>query len=66
MTICLSARRLIPFVSVNYEKKAPLFAKIDDIEEMVRKHYGTIWTDKDKYVQEVLEFEKTQWTKPGT
>ena len=58
VTICLSARRLIPFVSVTYEKKAPLLvAKIDDIEEMLRKHYGTIYTDKDKYVQEVLAFE---------
>ena len=59
VTICLSARRLIPFVNVTYEKKAPLFAKIDDIEEMIRKHYGTIYTDKDKFVQEVLAFEQT-------
>ena len=67
VTICLSARRLIPFVQITYEKKAPGFLnKVDNIEEMIRKHYGTIYTDKEVYAQEVLKMEQVQWTLPGT
>ena len=54
MTICLSSKRLIPYLQVNYVRKAPPFAKIDDIEQLLRKHYGTIYTDLSKYESEVL------------
>lgn len=33
---------------------------------MIRKHYGTIYTDKEVYAQEVLKMEQVQWTLPGT
>ena len=66
--ICLSSKRLIPFLRVSYAKKAPPFAKIDDIEQILTKHYGTIYTDLDKYQSEVLDKEKSEATcgLPGT
>ena len=49
---------MIPFLKITYAKKAPPFAKIDNIEQILTKHYGTIYTDLDKYQSEVLEKEK--------
>lgn len=57
--ICLSSKRLIPFLKVTYVKKAPPFAKIDDIEQLLTKHYGTVYTDLEKYQAEVLAKEQT-------
>ena len=58
MTICLSEKRLVPFLKVIYKRKAPPFAKIDDIEQLLTKHYGSIYTDLDKYESEVLAVER--------
>ena len=60
MTICLSAKRLIPFLSITYTRKAPPFAKITNIEELISKHYGTVYTDKEKYQAEVLSVEAAE------
>lgn len=58
---------MIPFLKVTYAKKAPPFAKIDDIEQLLTKHFGTIYTDLDKYQTEVLAKEKTsEVSMPGT
>ena len=57
MTICLSSKRLIPFVKIAYTRKAPPFAKIDDVEQLLTKHYGTIYLDLAKYEAEVLAVE---------
>ena len=68
ITICLSSKRLIPFMTVAYERKASevsLFAQIDDVEAMIKKHYGTVYTDKELFVKEVLEYEKNTWAIPG-
>lgn len=60
VTICLSSKRLIPLVQITYKKKAPIFAKIDDVEAMLRKHYGQIYTDRDTFEREVLAKERNQ------
>ena len=66
MTIFLSSKRLIPYMTISYKKKVEgLFAKVDDIEAMLTKHYGTVYTDKDKFVKEVLDHEKKTWAMPG-
>ena len=53
-------------MTISYKKKVEgLFAKVDDIEAMLTKHYGTVYTDKDKFIKEVLEIEKKTWTMPG-
>lgn len=59
MLVCLSSKRLIPYLKITYAKKAPPFAKIDDIEQLFTKHYGTLYTDLEKYQTEVLDAEKT-------
>ena len=66
VTICLSAKRLIPFVKIAFTRKAPPFAKSDDIEQLLTKHYGTIYTDLEKYKNEVLEPEKASLDLPGS
>ena len=66
MTICLSSKRLIPYVKIAFTRKAPPFAKIDDIEQLLTKHYGTIYTDLAKYTAEVLEPETTELPVPGS
>jgi hypothetical protein len=35
VTIFLSSKRLIPYVELTYEKKAPIQAKVDDITEKI-------------------------------
>ena len=65
VTICLSAKQLIPCVKISYTKKAPPFAKIDDIEQLLRKHFGTLYTDAEKYEAEVLAPERASADKPG-
>ena len=32
---------------------------------MIKKHYGTVYTDKELFVKEVLEYEKQTWAIPG-
>ncbi len=65
--ISLSSKRLVPFLRVTYSRKAPPFAKIDDIEQLLTKHYGTVYTDLAKYQSEVLDKEKDDSMKlPGT
>jgi len=66
VTICLSAKRLIPFLKVSFKSKAPPFAKIDDIEALLTKHYGVVYTDLAKYQTEVLELEKRETALPGS
>ena len=56
---------MIPFVKISYAKKAPPFAKIDDIEQLLTKHYGHIYTDLAEYQSKVLEKEKS-FAMPGT
>ena len=55
--ISLSSKRLVPFLKVTYARKAPPFAKIDDIEQLLTKHYGSVYTDLAKYKTEVLDAE---------
>jgi hypothetical protein len=50
IVIYLSARRLIPYCEISYQSKAPLSAKVDDILAKLKKHYGTIYTDKSEFV----------------
>lgn len=65
VTIYLSARRLIPFVEIKYEKKAPAFAKVDNVEDKLRNHYGTIYTDLAEYTSKVLESERDNFEPYG-
>ena len=64
-TIGLSAKRLVPFLKIAYTRKAPPFAKIDDIEQLLTKHYGTLYTDLAKYQSEVLAPEQAGLALPG-
>jgi len=54
VTIYLSSKRLIPYVEMTFEAKAPIFAKIDDVIGKLQKHYGTLYTNKAEFVK-VLE-----------
>ena len=56
--------QLIPLLKITYTRKAPPFAKITEIEQLITKHYGTIYTDMAKYCTEVLEPE-TNLQLPG-
>jgi hypothetical protein len=49
---------LVPLIKVQYSKKAPSFAPIDDIEAKFKDHYGKIYTDAKSYNIEVLDEEK--------
>jgi hypothetical protein len=42
----LSYKRWIPLVEITYEKKAPAFAAIDDLQQIFTKHFGSFYTDK--------------------
>ena len=55
--IALSPKRLIPFLTVTYETKAPSFANIDNIEEKLQKQFGRIYTSQDQ-MDKVLEEDK--------
>jgi len=59
VTICLSSKRLVPYVKTTFTRKAPPFAKITDIEQLIAKHYGTVYSDLEKYRTEVLEPESS-------
>jgi len=48
--ITLSKKRLIPFLQITYESKAPAFANIDKIEEKLGKHYGRIYDKNEEYI----------------
>ena len=54
VVVYLSAKRLIPCVEVTFARKAPAAAKVDDVVEKLRKHYGTIYTDKQEFASKVL------------
>lgn len=54
----------MPFLRLSYDKKAPAFANIDNIEEKIQKHYGTLFTNQEDF-NKVLEYEKTQFQCPG-
>lgn len=56
--VTLSPKYLRPLVKVVYEKKAPAFATIDNIEKKLQDHYGLIYTDEAEYAAKVLEVEK--------
>jgi hypothetical protein len=64
VVIYLSAKRLIPCVEVTFARKAPAMAKVDDVVEKLRKHYGTIYTDKKEFATKVLAYE-SQFQLPG-
>ena len=64
VTIYLSSKRLIPCVELTYERKAPASIKSDDVVEKLRKHYGTVYTDKREFSEKVLKVE-TQFQLPG-
>ena len=44
---------------MTWERKAAAFAKIDDVIKKLRDHYGTLYTDKNEFVQKVLMPEQT-------
>jgi hypothetical protein len=52
--ISLSPKFLVPLVRISYDKKAPSFARVDDIEGKLRNHFGVIYTDAAKYQTEVI------------
>ena len=57
--ITLSKKRLIPFLQISFEQKAPAFANIDNIKEKLEKHYGRIYEnvgDFNKLVKEEETF----------
>ncbi len=64
VTIYLSSKRLIPYVEMTWQSKAPSFAKIDDIIAKLTKHYGTLYTDKAEF-SKVLDFERSNFQLPG-
>ena len=53
--IYLSSKKLIPYVEVQWLKKAPLFAKIDDIILKLKNHYGTLYTEKSEFLKIITE-----------
>jgi hypothetical protein len=61
--ISLSAKRLIPYVQINYTSKAPAYTNIDNLKEILSKHYGKIYDCEEEF-QTVLTEEKTS-TFPG-
>jgi hypothetical protein len=51
---------LVPLVKISYTQKASgENIKIDDIESILRDHYGVIYTDASKYQKEVIDVEKS-------
>lgn len=64
--IFLSSKHLVPYVKISYRKKAPSFAKIDKLEEIIQSHFEIkVYTDLDEYVKEVLEVEKSERSLSG-
>ena len=56
--ITLSEKFLIPLVQISYTKKAPAFAvNVTNIDKILTDHFGTIYTDVQKYQSEVLDWE---------
>jgi hypothetical protein len=45
VTIFLSSKKLVPYVEMTYEKKAPIATKIDDIVNKIQEHYQSIFAD---------------------
>ena len=56
--ITLSKKRLIPFLQISFDQKAPAFANIDNIKEILEKHYGRIYENVSDYNKLVKEEEK--------
>lgn len=52
-------------MQISYEKKAPAFANVDNIEDKLMKHYGKMYTDYQKFNSEVIHYENTQFQCPG-
>jgi len=61
ISISLSPVFWRPLVKVSYDKKAPESAagKIDDVEAILRKHYGQIWTSMADFNNQVLQVERS-------
>ena len=55
--VTLSPSFLVPYVQITYQKKAPSFASVDNIEEKLQTHFGKIYTDYQLYEKEVLQKE---------
>lgn len=47
----LSKKRLMPFVMIKYESKAPAFANIDDLDEKLQKHYGRVYDKPEEFLK---------------
>ena len=63
LEISLSSKRLFPFIKIQYEKKAPAFANVDNLNEKLQKHYGKIFESTSEF-QKVLE-EESSISLPG-
>jgi histone acetyltransferase 1 len=48
---------LIPFLQISFEQKAPAFANIDNIKEILEKHYGRVYENVSDYNKIVKEEE---------
>jgi len=47
--LTLSKKRLIPYLQISYEKKAPAFALSDNIKEKLEKHYCRIYENVSEF-----------------
>jgi hypothetical protein len=54
VSIYLSAKRLVPYIEIDYSEKAPAWAKTDDLKEKLLKHYG-IFLSKSEFEAELDE-----------
>eukprot|EP00347_Sterkiella_histriomuscorum_P005759 403355378 len=55
--ITLSKKKLMPFVQFTYENKAPAFANIDNINDLLLKHYGRISERPEDFIKILKEEE---------
>ena len=55
--ITLSKKRLVPFLQISFDQKAPAFANIDNIKEKLEKHYGRIFENVSDYTKIIKEEE---------
>ena len=56
--ISLSPKFLVPFVRVTHTKKAEGNVQVDDVMDLLSKHYGRVYTDHELFQKEVLNEEK--------
>ena len=56
--VSLSPKRLFPHISLSYSKKAPAFAKVDNLHEKLEKHWGKYYDSQETFQQILAEEEK--------